>query len=354
MWLSLIFFLTTSWAKFEANGTVFLENGHWISEWMEVEIPEGVQSLHFSAKGSDNSLLQISDVIDAEEFVWTSSGVAFGKKLSIYNQPILSNALSLNRAEAVVPGYGGLLLPNQLQQVKIPSGVWKVRAYFHKEPKEKTVKLSVQISAEKKTKASANVRVWVSQDSYWAKNKDRLQRILEGTKQVYAELGLNLFIDEPLYVDAPLKSPMDVPQDMLAIAPKLNDPEKLNLYFLSEMEHQSKPVNGLACIGGPLSQVEMHPCFAAVFAGKDAGSITLDQQMKIVIHELGHYFGLHHTQDTGYHGIKVVYDSFEDTPNEITGENLMDPGIHKAKPSFSPDQKKVLLMHPGFRGSEKF
>jgi hypothetical protein len=346
--LFFLFFSISVFAQAPIGANVYLENGNWVSEWMEVEVPSEVKSLHFLLQGSNNSLMQISDVIDPNGFVWTSSGVEKGKKLTVYHQPILSNALSLNRSEAVVPGAGSLLLPNQLQHTNIPEGIWHVRAYLHKEPEKKSVKLFLQTKKEI-SPGAVGVRVWVSENSFWGRNPQRVAKILQEVAKVYQEVGLNFEIEDPLIVNAPDKIPMDLPKDLAAIALKLNDPQKINLYFMPEMELQSKPVNGLACIGGPIGQEVAHPCSAAVFAGKNPEAITLDQQIKIVLHELGHYLGLHHTQDTGYHGIKVVHDSFEDTPKEITGTNLMDPGIHKVNPKFSPMQKQMLLFHPGIR-----
>lgn len=351
----LFFFFTIfipSILRAESPGAIELdiskESGHWISEWGEISLPEGVSAFQIFAKGSTNSPIQISDLIDPRGEVWVASGPAPGKALTIYHQPILSGALSLNRSEAVVPGFASLLVPNQLQRTSISKGKWRFRVYSHKEPEEKSAKV-FWIWKMNRAPGVVGVQVWVSQHSIWKDRLPELRKIFANVKKTYLEVGIDLEFSEPLLVEMPEKVPMSVPEDMGTLAMALNRVGKLNLYFLPEMEYQSKPMNGLACIGGPIVIPEQHPCFAAVFAGERIKEISFHQRAKIVAHELGHYFGLHHTQDSGYHGLKVVHDSFDDTPTEVTGNNLMDPGIHKASPVLSPQQKEVLLFHPGIR-----
>ncbi len=322
------------------------QRGHWISEWGEITLPSNTRSFQIFAKGSKNSLLQLSDLVDPTGEVWVSSG-ATEKKLTPYHQPVLSGALSLNRAEAVVAGFASLLVPNQLKKTALPAGQWRVRVYSHKEPEEKNVAIRV-ITKQQRPEGILPVQVWVSTRSPWAKDPE-FPKILARVKEMYSAVGISIEFSAPLLVDGPKRLPMKLPEDMAEMAEALNSPGKLNVYFMPEMEYQSKEMNGLACIGGPITAEFSHPCFAAVFAVKGKKEITLNQQAKVVVHEMGHYLGLHHTQDTGYYGIKVVHDQFDDTPTEITGENLMDPGIHKTNPTFSAHQKEVLLFHPGIR-----
>ncbi len=350
LWFISLLFVSSAQAESSASLELSFakESGHWISEWGEIPMPEGISAFQIFAFGSKNSPLQVSDLVDPQGEVWVASGPAAGKPLTIYHQPILSGALSPNRSEAVVPGFASLLVPNQLLKTSISPGRWRFRVYSHKEPEQKTAKIQ-WIWKKNRSPGTVGVQVWVSQRSIWKDRFSELQKIFANVKKTYLEVGIDLEFSEPLFVEMPEKLPMSLPEDMANIAMALNRVGKLNLYFMPEMEYQSKPMNGLACIGGPIVISEQHPCFAAVFAGEKLKEVSFLQRAKIVAHELGHYFGLHHTQDTGYHGLKVVHDSFDDTPAEVTGTNLMDPGIHRASPTLSPQQKEVLLFHPGIR-----
>jgi hypothetical protein len=349
-WVKICFLFLGLFVSLSARAELLLEvelqSGHWISKWGEIEVPPGIASFQLFVQGSDNTLLQISDLVDPTGEIWVSSG-ATEKKLTPYHQPVLSGAISLNRSEAVVPGFASLLVPNQLKKTVLPPGKWRVRVYTHKEPLEKKLKVKI-FSKTKIAEGSLPVQIWVSSRSVWAKDEE-FTKMLRRVSEIYAAVGIAVDFSSPLLVDAPHQLPLEVPQDLAEIAKALNVPGKLNLYFLPEMELQSKEMNGLACIGGPIRTDFAHPCFAAVFAGGRKNEITLEQRAKVVVHEMAHYLGLHHTQDTGYQGLKVVYDSFDDTPETITGENLMDPGIHKTNPTFSGQQKELLLFHPGIR-----
>jgi hypothetical protein len=86
-----------------------------------------------------------------------------------------------------------------------------------------------------------------------------------------------------------------------------------------------------------------------MFAAHKHLETPFEQQVKILVHEISHYLGLFHTKDSGYMFIGDVYDQFEDTPREVTGQNMMDPGIHTKTPTFSPSQIQFLKKSPILR-----
>jgi hypothetical protein len=347
--LILFFPLSAQAFTWEKNDVpVKSEAGHWVSEWVEVEIPKGLVSFQVVAFGSPEARVQVTDLIDPEGEAYVTSG---SSPLAKSDLPMLHNVKSPERSEGVVQGAGTLIYPNNPELPPPHAGKWRLRTLSLngvKEPVEKTVDILV-VGKDKVEKGSLPVHVWVSPGSYWAKKDGHLQGVLTAAGEMLATAGLELkVVAVDLLPEGP-KKPMKVPEEMAVIARKTNDAEAVNLYFMPSMEYQSKPVNGLACLGGPIGLSRPHSCFASVYAAKGADQYSLDQQGKVVAHELCHYLGLFHTKDTGYMFIGDVFDALEDTHTDVDGSNLMDPGIPNQRPGLSPLQKKMLLFSPAIR-----
>jgi hypothetical protein len=330
----------------EKNGVpVKNEGGHWVSEWVEMEIPKGLVSFQIVAFGSPEARVQVTDLVGPNGEVYVSSGLEPLTKRSL---PMLHNVKSPERSEGVVQGTGTLIYPDNPELPPPLAGKWRLRTLSLngvKEPVEKTVDILVR-GKDKAGKGSLPVHVWVSPGSYWAKDEGHLRGVLAAAGEMLAAAGLALKVVAVSALPEGPKKPMKVPEEMATIARKTNDAEAVNLYFMPGMEYQSKPVNGLACLGGPIGLARPHSCFASVYAAEGADRYSLDQQGKVVAHELCHYLGLFHTKDTGYMFIGDVLDALEDTHTDVDGSNLMDPGIPNQRPSLSPLQKKLLLFSP--------
>lgn len=324
---------------------VIQEGPYWVSEWTEFQIPTQAASFQINAFGSPETFLQVTDLIAPDGTVYTESNA--GKKLTAYSQPVLKNVISLQRTLAVIKGMSSTLVPNNPQLGTPPAGTWKFRTLSHYQPLSKRV--SFEIITKSKTELAKNkvdLRIWISPDSYWTKNPGQVEQVFQAAKASLAEADLELRALSLELLPNKTKEPMDLPTDMVSIAAVQNKSDAINVYMMPSMEYQNKPVNGLACIGGPVKLKTKHPCFVSMYADGRGDEISLQNQGKILAHEIGHYLGLFHTKDDGYYGIGTVYDRLEDTAEEVTGSNMMDPGIHNETPHFSFQQKAMLRLSP--------
>lgn len=327
------------------------EAAYWVSEWRDLEIPEGLASFQILLKGSPEAFIQVTDLIGPDGRAYISSNANSDHRLNNYNNPILSNVLSEVRNQAVVPGTGSVIIPNDPHSPSPAAGVWRLRTLSHYQPLQKTVDLEVIGKyPEDLQKSRLPLRVWIAPDSYWSRNPEHVRELLAAAKKIYfTEAGFDLDVLSVQTLARKPSVPMTLPQDTAAIAANLNQADAINAYLLPTMQFQNKPVNGLACIGGPVGALMKQDCFVSMYASDRADEINLDSQAKILVHEIGHYLGLFHTEDTGYYAIGTVHDRLEDTPEQVTGSNMMDPGIHNATPHFSLLQKKMMRLSPALQ-----
>ena len=331
------------------NIDVKLEGSYWVSDWVEVEIPENLASFQIISMVSPNVHVQITDLIAPDGTVYARSD--FKLPMTIYSQPIIRNVVSLNRTSGVVKGISSVIVPNNPLLPSPPAGVWKFRALNHNKPEIlKNSFIVIGKGQEEMNKNKLEVRVWISPDSYWTEEPDHVDKVLAETRKNLLDVGVELQVLSLKIMTEKQMKPMELPEDMATVALKLNNSDALNVYFMPIMKDQSKPVNGLACIAGPLESGLKHPCFVSLYADPAvANSVTVQSQGKILTHEIGHYLGLYHTVDEGFYLIKKAFDTMTDTSEEITGENMMDPGIHNVEPHFSAQQKSILRLSPILR-----
>lgn len=329
------------------NVPVIREGPAWVSEWMEVELPVGLRSFSIGLTAEDDVFIQVADLISPDGTLLVRSGPGRPPRISPYVDPVLQNVVSLNRSEAVVPGTGSLNVPNTPSLPAPAPGVWKMRALLRAEPADKKISLSIRgvFSPPSPLMPVLRLRIWLSPESPWTEHREEVAFMLAETERVFAEAGLRTEIRSFDVLATAPSGPMELPQDMTAIARELNQPDAVNVYLMPEMQYQNKPVNGLACLGGPVVLPKRHGCFVSMYADHRSAQVSPAQKAKILIHEIGHYLGLFHTKDE-YFRIGVVFDPIADTPEEVTGHNLMDPGIHNTAPVFTPQQKAQLLKSP--------
>ncbi|KYG64647.1 hypothetical protein AZI86_10550 [Bdellovibrio bacteriovorus] len=324
------------------------EGSYWVSEWVDFEIPANTASFQINAFSSPEEFIQVTDLIapDGTYFVQSDSG----KKLTPYSQPILRNVLSLNRTLAVIKGMSSTLVPNNPILGAPRAGLWKMRTLTHYQPLMKSVSFEIVVkSQEELAKNNVDIRVLISPDSYWTREKGHVEKVIARAKESLAEAGLNLRTLSITMLAQKTPEPMDLPSEMVAIAESKNQSDAVNVYMMPSMQYQNKPINGLACIGGAIDLKTRHACFVSMYADQRGDEISLENQGKILAHEIGHYLGLFHTKDDGYYGIGAVYDKLDDTSEIITGANMMDPGIHDETPHFSKQQKQMLRLSPALR-----
>lgn len=321
------------------------ESGYWLSDWVEITIPAGLTSFQIVVQGSSDQLLQVTDLIAPDGQAFVSSGNA-QSAMTGYSQPVLRNVVSLNRSIGVVPGTGSLIVPNNPELSPIPGGVWRFRSLTHREPSDKTVSFTVigkRLSQETRIEAV----VWISPETHWGQDKQTLSETLASAKQLLGEAGLELDIQMTVTLEHPVEKLLSPPADMTAIALKKNDPDKLNIYLMGEMEFQRGAVNGLACLGGPVGLKQPHGCFVSMYAKPNAmESVSTKEQGQILAHEIAHYLGIFHTKDSGYILINEVLDPLSDTSTQVTGFNMMDPGERSIEAVFSPLQMRMMKLSP--------
>lgn len=325
---------------------VINEGGSWVSEWVELDLPAGVSSFQILAVGSPEVLLQVTDLVDPEGFRYLTSTAGGSSKLTAYSLPILQNVVSPNRSEAVSLGTASLNVPNNPKLPALKSGKWRLRTHSHVEPLTKSVDL--YFFASKGGGRELRARVWVAPNSYWTK-KGLVKQMLAGAVKIYSDVGINLVFEKTENLPLGYDHPLVLPKEVSALAWKNNDPSVVNVYLMPEMEFQNKPVNGLACIGGPSNIDVHHSCFVSMYATHQADLISVEEKSRILVHELGHYLGLFHTRDEGYFKIGAMSDPLDDTPPTVTGRNMMDPGTHDNSPKFSAQQVQMINLSPALQ-----
>ena len=328
------------------SAAVVKEGNSWVSEWIEIEIPKGLSSFQILAVGSPEALLQITDLIDPTGFRYVSSAAGGSTTLSAYSLPILQNVVSPNRSEGVSLGTATLNVPNSLKVPTPRPGKWRLRTHSHMEPINKSVDFYVFFSNGEKRELRANV--WISPDSYWAK-WSQIDEMLTGAVKIYSDIGINLVFEKTENLPVGYDHLLVLPEEASALAWQQNDPTVVNVYLMPEMEHQNKPVNGLACIGGPSNVHVRHSCFVSMFASSKADTVSTEEKSRILAHEFGHYLGLFHTRDEGYFKIGTMSDPLDDTPPKVTGQNMMDPGVHDKNPKFSAQQIQMINLSPALQ-----
>lgn len=324
------------------------QNGHWVSEWVEFEVPPNTASFQINAFGSPETFVQVTDLVDPDGIFYVKSDG--NAKLSVYSQPILRNIISPNQTHAVIRGMSSTLVPNNPELGSPPAGIWKFRTLSHYQPLLKVLSFEIVLKPKSAlVKNKIDIRVLVSPQSYWTQRAGHIEQVLQVAKESLTEAGLELRTLSIQMLKEKTPEPMALPIAMTAIAAENNFSDAINVYLMPSMEYQNKPVNGLACIGGPMYLKKKHACFVSMYADTRADQIGVEQQGRILAHEIGHYLGLFHTRDDGYHGIGTVYDKLTDTSEVITGANMMDPGIHDETPHFSDQQKSMLRLSPALR-----
>lgn len=326
------------------NVKIINEGGSWVSEWVNFDLPAGAKNMYILATGPANSLLAVTDLIDPSGFAFVSS-TSNGRKITQHTQPILRNVKSPNRSEAVSLGTATLVVPNSPKLPPLKSGTWKIRFLTRDKPENE--KVNFTIYPRNSNGNTLEARVWISPNSYWEKNK--VQKIAEGAQKIYSELGIQLKFLSFELLEKDYDHPLVLPNEISSLAWKQNDPEAVNIYFMPTMEFQTKPVNGLACLGGPANINTPHSCFVSMYASPAADEISMEEKSKILAHEIGHYLGLFHTKDEGIFMIGTMNDPFEDTEPEPTGKNLMDPGAHVYDAKLSNQQREMILASPALK-----
>lgn len=309
--------------------------------------------MSFLLKNSADRLVQICDLIDPTGLAYVTSGVKPGTPLSPYSIPLLKNVMSPNRSEAVTPGTGSLLVPNNPSLPSPRPGKWLVRIMAHRADATDRVSLHWRGKSQQEvaTGRVLGVHLWIDPSSVWATRPAETSAMIQEATRLFAEIGIKLRVRSTQFLQTPASEALDVPADMIPIAQANNRANGINFYLMPTMVQQSKPVNGIACLGGPVGFDVPHGCFASMYAAANSDLISVQAKAKIFVHEIGHYLGLFHTQDTGYYRLNTVHDPLEDTPTEIDGRNMMDPGIHNESPSFSPMQRRMILLSPAIGSS---
>lgn len=317
------------------------QGSNWVSDWVEFDLPEGLAGFQIVLLGSRNTTVQVTDLVDPKGDYFTTSSSA---SLNPYSLPHLRNASSPNRSEGVAYGTGTLIVPNN-PKLSVSAGRWRMRTYSLYKPEKREVDVLV-IGKKEAKPGTVNMKVWVAPKSYWARKEGRVDSVLASAKEFLEGAGIDLNVTEVEPIQMELPKGIDPPEDTSAIAYQLNEAGVVNAYLLGELKIQNKPVNGHACLGGPIGLPYAHGCYVSLFSSDEAGQYSAKQQGLVLAHEILHYLGLFHTKTEGYEKIKVVYDSLDDTHEEPDGTNLMDPGIPNGYPSLSPLQKKMILLSP--------
>lgn len=324
-------------------------NSHGISPWITFEIKEDLSAFLLEVFGGTSTKYQVTDLIGPNGKVYVYSGANAHFQFHGYEQPILHNESSANRSLSVINKYGALLVPNFYSTELLPKGEWKVRLFSFQFDQDDVVKLRVVPSKAHKKERMVYIHMGIEKGSYWDQKESFVKEMIASAKNSYAEHNIELsftinYFENPLEV-------FDGSEDIVSIIKQkklkkiLSGPKpSVKFLLLGKMKDQNKPINGISCLPGLYTASD---CFAAMFAdAAEAYAVTASQAGKILAHELGHHLGLFHTQDVYSMFINTIFDPFTDTPQEVTGMNMMDPGIHNGIPTFSEQQIHTLRKHP--------
>ncbi len=298
------------------------------------------------ALGSQEVLLQVTDLVDPDGFRYVTSTTGGSTSLTNYSLPILQNVVSPNRSEAVSLGTATLNVPSSLKLPALKSGKWRLRTHSHFEPLSKSV--DFHFFSSKGDKRELRARVWVAPGSYWTK-KGLVKQMLSSAAKIYSDIGISLVFEKTENLPVEYDHLLVLPKEVSAAAWQNNDPSVVNVYLMPEMEFQNKPVNGLACIGGPSKTDVQHGCFVSMYANRQADTVSIEEKGRILAHEFGHYLGLFHTRDEGFFKVGAMSDPLDDTPPTVTGHNMMDPGTHDKNPKFSAQQIQMIKLSPALQ-----
>lgn len=320
-------------------------SAHSITDWQTFELKKPTPSLLIEVTGNNETTYQITDLISPNGEVFVNSNIN-SNKVTGYEFPHASNEKSKNRSLSVINKFSALLVPNFFTKDSMPAGKWKYRVLGSNFFENDSVKINIIVKNTISSTQKMDIRLIIEEKSFWSQNPSYLQKMVETVQAVYNKYNIHLRIKmETLYSDKHnYNAPVDVIQLMEDKNLTLNTPPSVvKILLLGKMMYQDKPINGLSCLSGLVSQSH---CFAALFADPlIAHTITPEQAGKVLSHELGHHLGLFHTHEKESY-FKGLFDPFSDTNDEVLGKNIMDQGIHNEDPQFSAQQVYVLKLHP--------
>lgn len=324
--------------NFLGTRSLYLEGGYWLSEWMEFSVPPGLESFQLIVKGSPEQMVQITDLISPGGKSFVSSGAGKGQ-LSSRHYPLESNLRSFHRSVAVMPGTGSLIVPQHPRLLPEP-GIWKMRSITYLEPKSKEVEFHLVTRVRGDESRRLNIHLWVDPRSEWAERASELSLIQQTAQNLLKMAGIDLVFQGQAPMQIQLPAALDIPKRLDELTTAHHIEGLVNVYLMRPMLYQGPGVNGIACLGGPVSSSFRHTCGVALFSNDSMKMLTATKRGQILAHELAHYLGLFHTD---------MSDLLDPAHSRVPGDNMMDPGQRSLEAEFSPLQKELLKLSPALK-----
>jgi hypothetical protein len=308
-----------------------------LSPWLEIIIDDETTSFLIGLESESAQYLYVADLIDPEGEVYIKSNHHTPSASRI--PPFLYTSLnSRNRITLTSQGLGSALIPNT-PYANIRTGKWRMRVAA------KEAVQTVHYTIIQKSRARTSKRVDLPIIIPEGMSLIDAQALVSEVEKIYGQHGLAL----KLHIESSLVSsqlPMQLDEWVTQLQTGSSTRPVLHLLENEDLPFQ-KTIQGYAgCLPVFQTQVTAQHCALAVVINPH-NPTSFEQLVKVLAHELGHFFGLYHLEDDYY-----PYGRLRSTlvdHNDQTNLNIMhETSEYFGDLIFTAKQVEVMKRHPIF------
>jgi hypothetical protein len=285
----------------------------------------------------------ITDLISPTGKVYIKSNVG---TLSATRFPpyLYTEMISKNRTTIVTDGLASTLVPNRGVAEPLEAGVWKLRFANIDRNIKKNAKLFFKV-LEKTTENQKTVNFdFITSLEIKNLTVSQLEHVKKSIEDFYSKYNISINLNLKQRHLPKLKN-----NELDKEANRYQNNNSINpvIYLLTRSNiGRKKDFQGIdGCLPGFIPQFINKHC-SMLISLDDKENINLDKMIKVISHEIAHFFGVFHLSDD-FSVFGILQDPLEDTIPDEDKTNVM----HKTSDVFdhirlTPQQVNVIKRHP--------